>query len=351
LIVIGVGAFYVDPANWSPFIADVSSYAVHKSAVSRIVSGGAVMFFCFIGYDTVSTLSADAINPARDIPIAAFLTIGTAATLYSAVGLILTGMIPWKDIAAKAPLAEAFNTLNLSWAKYIVNGFSLINIAITVFACLMGQPKIFAAIARDGLLPRSLAKENEKGVASGALMLAIWGTALITGFYDVQAGLIDMISAGCLFSMAAVCAGMLAARYNHAPAEMRARGNGAVIAFFLAALAWCLIFVNGCGWIWSALSGIACLIPFSMLLWHFYQYPDALKPASSIENAFVCPLMPWLPCIAVLANFYVLASIDWYSLQLFAGWAVIGVAVYLCYGVHHSRLGVEMESVKEFGKF
>ena len=237
LFVIVVGASKVDFANWSPFIADVSKQASAKPAISRIVSGGAMMFFCFIGYDTVSTLSADAINPARDIPIAAFLTIGTAAALYSAVGLILTGMVPWQEIAEKAPLASAFGQVQMVWAKYVVNGFSLLNIAITVFACLMGQPKIFAAIARDGLLPESLAKENEKGVASGALMLAIFGTALIAGVYDVQKGLIDMISAGCLFSMAAVCAGMLAARYNSAPAELKTRGQATVVVFFVAAIA------------------------------------------------------------------------------------------------------------------
>lgn len=356
LFVIAVGAFQVNPANWQPFIADVSESGapVQKSALSRIVGGGAVMFFCFIGYDTVSTLSADAINPARDIPVAAILTIATAAALYSAVGLILTGMLPWNQIASKAPLATAFQDVGLWWAKYIVNGFSLVNIAITVFACLMGQPKIFAAIARDGLLPQSLAKENERGVASGALMLAVGGTALISGLYDVQSGLIDMISAGCLFSMAAVCAGMLAARYNGAPVELKARGNGAVVAFFLTALAFCLAFVKEAGLAWCATTGLACLVSFAVLIGHFYRHPAALQPiaaATGNGNAFVCPLMPWLPCGAVLANFYVLASIEWYSLGLFAGWAAVGVAVYLCYGLHHSRLGIELESVKEFGKF
>ncbi len=351
LFVIVVGASQVKIANWTPFIAEMKEKGTAKSAVSRIVGGGAYMFFCFIGYDTVSTLSADAINPARDIPIAAFLTIGTAAALYSAVGLILTGMVPWQDIAKEAPLASAFETVKLGWAKYIVNGFSLVNIAITVFACLMGQPKIFAAIARDGLLPQSLAVENSNGVASGALMLAVCGTALISGFYDVQSGLIDMISAGCLFSMAAVCAGMLAARYTSAPAELKARGNGAVVAFFLTALVYCLLLVKEFSFFWISVSGVSCLVPFAILVWQFVQYPMALRPNSAVQNAFVCPFMPWLPCIAVLANFYVLASIDWYSLGLFAGWAALGVTMYLGYGLHHSRLGIEMESVKEFGKF
>lgn len=356
LFVIVVGACKVNPANWTPFIADVSEAAAkanvpEPSAISRIVAGGAIMFFCFIGYDTVSTLSTDAVNPARDIPIAAFLTIGTAGMLYAAAGFILTGMVRTGEIKSESPLASAFNSVGLPWAAAIVKGFSLVNIAITVLACLMGQPKIFAAIARDGLLPPSLAKENERGVAAGSVALVIFGTALLTMFYDVNRGLIDMISAGCLFSMAAVCAGMLVARYNAAPADLRARGNYTVMTFFTMSLLACFLITYWATWIGYCVAGLAILLPFSVLLSDFIRFPAALKPVSASENSFVCPLMPWLPCVAVLANLYVMSSISVANLMMFLGWAVIGVAVYLFYGLHHSKLGLEMESVAEFGKF
>lgn len=353
VFIVVVGSCYVSYANWTPFFAPVDAVVPTPPSLSaRIFSGGAEMFFCYIGYDTVSTLSADAVNPARDIPIAAFLTIGTATLLYGLVGLVLTGMQRYTQFEREAPLAGAFRAVNLPIVANVVSILSLLNMSVTVFACLLGQPKIIAAISRDGLLPRGLARENRRGVPSRSVFATVALTAAVAAVFDVNEGLIDMIAAGCLFSMSIVCAGMLAARFNHAPASLRGQGHVCTTVFFVASLATCLSFVKDGGLVLTVGCGLVSLAALIHLTWLFMLHSAQLRPVTSGSlNAFVCPLMPLIPCIAMLANNYVFASIKMEQIKLFIWWAVIGVAIYFTYSLHHSKLGRELEAVRSFGKF
>lgn len=310
------------------------------------------MFFCFIGYDTVSTLSVDAINPARDIPIAAFLTIGTATALYSLVGVVLTGMTKTLP-RTETVLADAFTQSPL--ASYIVKVVSLMNMAVTIFACILGQPKIFAAISRDGLLPKGLSRENSRGVPTRSVMATLILTAGITAIYDVDVGIIDMIAAGCLFSMSLVCAGMLACRFNNAPAQTRKYGHLTTIAFFVNSIFLCWAFSGEQEQhiFFKIAASILTGVPILALIYMFVTRGNELRPLSDSADikSFVCPLMPIIPCLAILANNYVLVSISWDQIALFVAWAVIGITVYFVYGLHNSKLGQEIEAVKSFGKF
>ena len=353
--IIVIGWFYVDYSNWKefiPVIRDINGDPVAEpiSAFTRVLKGASEMFFCFIGYDTVSTLSVDAINPARDIPIAAFLTIGTATALYALVGLVLTGMssnLP----RSSTVLADAFT--KSPFASYIVKIVSLMNMAVTVFACILGQPKIFAAISRDGLLPKGLAHENSRGVPTRSVLATLILTAGITAIYDVEEGIIDMISAGCLFSMSLVCAGMLSCRFNNASSQIRKYGRLSTIAFFVNSFFFCWSFTGEKHWILKVASSILTAIPTLALSFMFVTRKSELRPLSdsSAIKSFVCPFMPIIPCIAILANNYVLVNISWTQIALFIAWAVIGIIVYFSYGLHNSKLGQEIEAVKSFGKF
>lgn len=358
--IILVGCFYVDTSRWAPFIMDIDSSVVLKpeevlSPFSRVLSGASEMFFCFIGYDTVSTLSTDAINPARDIPIAAFLTIGTATLLYSLIGLVLTGIVAnYADIRGDIPvLSVAFEKVGAVKSAHIVNIVSLMNMAVTVFACLLGQPKIFAAISRDGLLPKGLARENSRGVHSRSVLATLILTAGVAAIYDVDTGIIDMIAAGCLLSMSIVCTGMLACRFNNAPSQTRSYGHSATIAYFFSSMFACWAFMHEKPFAVKSASLLLTAIPLCALIALFLTRSNQLKPlsASAAIKSFVCPMMPLVPCLAIAANNYVFVSIPWAQIRLFLAWAIIGISVYLGYGLHHSKLGQEIEAVKSFGKF
>lgn len=352
--IIVVGWRYVDYSRWTPFIPEIKS-AEALSPFSRVISGASEMFFCFIGYDTVSTLSVDAINPARDIPIAAFLTIGTATALYSLIGIVLTGMVVnFADLSPKnTVLSGAFEKAGAVTSSNIVNVVSLMNMAVTVLACIMGQPKIFAAISRDGLLPKCLARENSRGVPTRSVMATLLLTAGITAIYDVEKGIIDMISAGCLFSMSVVCAGMLACRFNNAPDNIRTYGHLSTVAYFFTSMLCCWTFLHETNLAVKIGSIVLMGLPLGVLCFMFLTRSHQLRPlsASATVKSFVCPLMPIVPCLAMAANNYVLVSISWYQIKLFMAWAVIGISFYLGYGLHHSKLGQEIEAVKTFGKF
>lgn len=367
--IIFVGWFYVSYDRWTDFIPDIKDAEgnVVKNGMSqfaRVLSGASEMFFCFIGYDTVSTLSVDAINPARDIPIAAFLTIGTATSLYCLIGLVLTGIVdvlPNGNTVLSDSFKAAGNAVGLSstastiakGASYIVSVGSLLNMAVTIFACILGQPKIFAAISRDGLLPKGLARENSRGVPTRSVMATLLLTAGITAIYDVDSGIIDMISAGCLFSMSLVCAGMLACRFNNAPDQLKLYGHISTTAFFFTSMFCCWTFFYDSSLVLKIISTVLTGIPLLSLVFMFMTNSNQLKPlsASAQIKSFVCPLMPIIPCLAMAANNYVLVSIPWRDIKLFIAWAVIGISVYMGYGLHHSKLGQEIEAVKSFGKF
>lgn len=352
--IIVVGWIYVDYSRWTPFIPEIKSDEA-LSPFARVISGASEMFFCFIGYDTVSTLSVDAINPSRDIPIAAFLTIGTATALYSLIGIVLTGMVAnFADLSPKnTVLSGAFEKAGAVASSHIVNVVSLMNMAVTVLACIMGQPKIFAAISRDGLLPKCLARENSRGVPTRSVMATLLLTAGITAIYDVEKGIIDMISAGCLFSMSVVCAGMLACRFNNAPENLRYYGHLSTMAYFFTSMFCCWTFLHDASLLIKIGSVVLMGVPLSALCIMFMTRSNQLRPlsASAAVKSFVCPLMPIIPCLAMAANNYVLVSISWYQIKLFIAWAVIGISFYLGYGLHHSKLGQEIEAVKTFGKF
>lgn len=354
--IIVVGWFYVDYSNWSPFIPG-SEDAKGLTPFNRVISGASEMFFCFIGYDTVSTLSVDAINPARDIPIAAFLTIGTATLLYALTGVILTGMLSVTDLfnipEQCTVLSGAFIKVGAVNSAHIVNFVSLLNMAVTILACIMGQPKIFAAISRDGLLPKCLSRENSRGVPTRSVMMTLLLTAGISAVYNVDKGLIGMISAGCLFSMSVVCGGMLACRFNNAPDQIRYYGHVSTVTYFFTSMFCCWTFYHDAYLSIKIGSVVLMAVPLGVLCLMFMTRGNQLQPlsASAAVKSFVCPLMPIIPCLAMAANNYVLVSIEWSQIRLFIAWAVIGISFYFSYGLHHSKLGQEIEAVKSFGKF
>lgn len=162
-----------------------------------------------------------------------------------------------------------------------------------------------------------------------------------------------MISAGCLFCMSMVCAGMLACRFNNATENIRYYGHLSTVIYFFSSMLCCWTFSYIQDLSIKILSAVLMSIPLIMLVYMFMTQSHQLQPLSASSNikSFVCPLMPIIPCLAMAANNYVFVSICWNQIMLFVAWACIGVSIYLGYGLHHSKLGQEIEAVKSFGKF
>jgi APA family basic amino acid/polyamine antiporter len=208
LFFIGFGIFFIKPDNWSPFV---------PFGWTGIMTGAAIVFFAYIGFDAVSTTAEEAKNPKRDLPIGIIASLVICTVLYIAVSAILTGIVPIRSFATNqsflsAPIAFALNFINQGWASGIISIGAIMGITSVLLVMLMGQPRVFFAMSRDGLLPQKISKVHPKfqtpyittiitGVVVGAIALLIpIGTAA------------ELTNIGTLFAFAIVSTGVMILR-------------------------------------------------------------------------------------------------------------------------------------------
>ncbi|MBI4456348.1 MAG: amino acid permease [Acidobacteria bacterium] len=263
---IAFGAFYVTPNNWVPF-------APH--GFLGIMGGAAIVFFAFIGFDAVSTTAEEARNPQRDIPIGMIGSLAITTLLYIGVSLVLTGMLRWPQLDDPAPVAKALREVGgTRWAQAFVSAGALAGITSVLLVFQLGQPRIFMAMARDGLLPQYFSRIHPR-----------FRTPHITTFWTgvfvaIPALFIDIGSAaeltniGTLFAFILVCAGVMALRKTD---------------------------------------------------------PLRIRP-------FKTPLVPLLPMLGVLLCLFLMLSLPILTWMRFYGWLRIGLVIYLGFGLVNSSM-------------
>src|SRR5881397_799361 len=164
--VIAVGAFYVNPANWHPFapygltgIAFFGKTIFGQTGMGGeplgMMAGAAVIFFAYIGFDSVSTHAEEARNPKRDVPIGIITSLILCTVLYIAVAAVITGMVPYDKINIDAPVSNAFAQVGLTWAQFLVSLGALTGITSVLLVLMLSQPRVMLAMARDRLIPQS----------------------------------------------------------------------------------------------------------------------------------------------------------------------------------------------------
>ena len=281
LLVIGFGAFYVDTANWVPFIPEqltdpaTGIPLAGKFGWSGIFAGAGVIFFAYIGFDAVSTAAQEAKNPQRDLPIGILASLTICTILYILMALVMTGLVPFAQLDVAEPVFVALNAAPaLNWLKVLATVGAVAGLASVVLVMLMAQPRVFYAMSRDGLLPPVFGKVHPKYKTP-------WLATLITGFTAATfAGLFPigilghLVSIGTLFAFVIVCAGILVLRY---------------------------------------------------------QRPE-------LERPFRTPLVPFVPVGGILICgwlMYNLPADTWWRLAV---WMFLGLAIYFLYGRRHSKL-------------
>jgi APA family basic amino acid/polyamine antiporter len=158
LFVIIAGAFYIDTANWTPFIPD--EYVDYKGTshfgVSGVLTAATIVFFAYIGFDAVSTQAGEAKNPKKDVPFAIIASLIICTLLYILVSLVLTGMVKYSELDMRAPVASAFSGVGLTWAVYIIVIAATAGLISVMLVMMLGQTRIFLGMAKDGLLPKNM---------------------------------------------------------------------------------------------------------------------------------------------------------------------------------------------------
>jgi len=224
LFVIAVGAFYVNPDNWTPF-APYGYTGINffgKTLFGQedaggqplgMLAGAAIIFFAYIGFDSVSTHSEEARRPERDVPVGIIASLLLCTVLYMGVGAVLTGMVPYDRISIDAPVSDAFRQVGLTWAQGVISFGAIIGITSVVLVTMLSQARILLAMARDGLLPAGFFGDVHPRFRTP------WKSTIVTGVF---AGLLssllplrilsDLVNIGTLLAFVIVCAAVLILR-------------------------------------------------------------------------------------------------------------------------------------------
>jgi APA family basic amino acid/polyamine antiporter len=230
-LIVAVGVFYIDPQNWqrfAPYGYSGISFFGHTIAGQHgpgceplgVIAGAAIVFYAYIGFDSVSTHAEEARNPSRDVPIGIIASLTLCTVLYILVAAVLTGMIPYDKIDIDAPLAHAFSRVGLPWVHSLISLGAFTGITSVLMVLLLSQSRIMLAMARDGLLPAGF---------FGAVhprFRTPWKSTVLTGIAVGLMGalmplrvLAELTNIGTLLAFVIVCTAVLIMRRRHPQAE------------------------------------------------------------------------------------------------------------------------------------
>jgi APA family basic amino acid/polyamine antiporter len=261
---IAFGAFMVHPTNWTPFV---------PNGFGGVMSGAAIVFFAFIGFDAVSTTAEETRNPQRDMPIGMIASLAICTLLYVLMSGVLTGILKYTTyLGDSAAVATAF--ASKPWAQALVSAGALAGMTSVLLVFQLGQPRIFMAMARDGLLPHYFARLHAK--YRTPYITTIWTGVVVGGvaaFTDIGS-LADLTNIGTLFAFCLVCIGVIILR----------------------------------------------------------------KTDPTRHRPFRVPLVPLLPILGVIMCLALMLSLPILTWLRFVGWLIIGMVIYFLYSIRHSRL-------------
>jgi APA family basic amino acid/polyamine antiporter len=280
LFFIILGLFFIHPENWSPFM---------PFGWTGVMTGAAIVFFAYIGFDAVSTTAEEAKNPQRDLPVGIIVSLLVCTTLYILVSLILTGIIPVQKYAGEqsflsAPIAFALNVIHQEWASGIISVGAVMGITSVLLVMMMGQPRIFFAMSRDRLFPESISKVHPR-------FRTPYRTTIITG---IAVGLVALlIPIGTAAELANI---------------------GTLFAF--------------------------AIVSASVLIMR--------RTNPEIKRSFKTPFIYMVSPLGVFSSLYLMYSLPVLTWIRFLAWLDIGLLIYYFYSRTHSRIADKVERDKVF---
>ena len=232
---IGVGAFFVSPGHWHPFVPDNAGEFGHFG-LSGVLRGAAVVFFAYIGFDAVSTAAQEARNPQRDMPRGILGSVVICTLLYLAVSAVMTGIVPYDQLNVPDPIAKAVDAIGLAWFAALVKIGALAGLTTVILVLLFGQSRIFFTMAEDGLLPGVFARVHPRLQTPYRSQILIgFVVATVAAFVPAEV-LAEMVSIGTLFAFTLVCGAVLYLRRTDGGVQRPFRVPGVPIVPVLGVL-------------------------------------------------------------------------------------------------------------------
>jgi basic amino acid/polyamine antiporter, APA family len=272
IFVVLVGVFYIKAANYSPFIpkpeAGHEASGINQSVLSLltgahsshygwygVLAGASIVFFAFIGFDIVATMAEETKKPQRDVPRGILASLAIVTVLYVAVSVVLSGMVSYTQLKTvpghkPANLATAFAANGIDWASKIIAIGALAGLTTVVMVLVLGQCRVLFAMARDGLLPRWLAKTGARGTPVRITVLVAVVIAATASVFPI-AKLEEMVNVGTLFAFVLVSAGVLVLRRTRSDLErgFRAPWVPLLPIASIAACAWLMLNLSALTWV------------------------------------------------------------------------------------------------------
>jgi len=264
---------FVSNANWTPFIPKNTGEWGHFG-LSGILRGAGVIFFAYIGFDAVSTAAQEAKNPQKDMPIGILGSLSLSTVLYILVALVLTGIVSYTELNVADPVAVGVDKMGagMFWLRPIVKIAAIAGLSSVILVMLMGQPRIFYSMSKDGLLPPIFSKVHEKfhtpylsTIITGAVAMVLAGVLPISI-------LGELVSIGTLLAFVIVCASIIVLRKKQ---------------------------------------------------------PDLKRP-------FRTPLVPLIPALGIIVCMAQMLALPWETWTRLIVWMALGMGIYIFYGRHHS---------------
>ncbi|GAC1591900.1 MAG: hypothetical protein NVS3B25_11800 [Hymenobacter sp.] len=346
-IVIAVGAFYVQPANWHPF-------APH--GVGGVLKGVSAVFFAYIGFDAISTTAEECKNPQRDLPKAMMYALIICTVLYVVITLVLTGMVSYKELGVGDPLSFVFAKVGLPRLSGLVAVSAVFAMASVLLVFQLGQPRIWLTMARDGLLPPVFARIHPRFHTPSFATIVTGCFVAVPALVLNMDLVVDLTSIGTLFAFALVCGGILVIDpYGRSEARFRVPYlNGRwLVPLLLAAGAYLVFRYNATGnhEFWQDVSGqrgwlllnaqtgkVAGGFAHQIPTLVFLLFCLGLSVLSFRQR------LSLLPTLGLLINLYLMTELGISNWTLFFVWLLIGLGVYFGYGHQHSKLGRPTEA-------
>ena len=265
LVFLGVGFSHVNPANWTPFM---------PFGFKGIMTGAAIVFFAYIGFDAISTAAEETKNPQRNLPISIITSLLVCTVLYIAVSAVLTGIVSYTQLDNSAPVANALSSIGFRWSSALVSTGAITGITSVLIVMLIGQPRIFFAMSRDGLIWPWWSKVHPKyKTPYRTQILCGLAVSFFAAFINIGTAA-ELANIGTLFAFSLVCGGIIMLRYTE---------------------------------------------------------PD-------LHRSFRCPFVPVIPLLGIVTCGSLMASLPLATWIRFVVWFLLGIAIYLLYSRKHSVL-------------
>lgn len=291
LLVICIGFAHLHSENLSPFIPESSGQFGHYG-VSGTFRASSIVFFAYIGFDSVTTMAQETREPQKNLPIGILGSLGICTVLYVLMSLVMVAVVPYTEYTGVAnPISHLADKLNMRWLSILVSLAALCGLSTVILVTLMAQPRIFYSMAKDGLLPPQAALVHPRfktpyvtTIISGVIC------SLASGFLPIDI-LADMTSIGTLFAFVLVSIGVIVLRYTQPDAP------------------------------------------------RVFRVPSIPLPYTR-HQLHIFPLLSIVSCFALIAC----TTVE--TLYRFAVWMFIGFLLYFCYGAWHSKLGLHLNTLR-----